>query len=168
MAQPLQVPAQIEHDDLSYRLAFRQDSSSQGLYEYTTGGETVDNWTHLLTVNYARGNRAAPVDWLNALKRVADRENPRPHYSMSVEGGHGYAQLIYTPRPGEARYESNVHKSFHYARCGGLVVLQVAVREALDPVAGDNQLRVVARDNTLMRKALTASSWQPDCRPSSE
>lgn len=168
-AATLSPPTAITYDGLDYKLSYQQvqPEGEAGIYEYTTGGETVDNWTRMITVVYRRGIIVTPKQWAAALKQQMDQTKPVPHYMVSQENDHGYAQIIYEPAKEDNNYESNVHKSYTKDACGGIVVWQYAHRYA--PGADTTEagikatLQHIAQDNQADLAKVKALSWVPAC-----
>ncbi len=168
-AAEFRAPETLSWNGKVYTLVYKRENLSDGrrLYEYTTNGESVDAWTTLLTFNYARGVVADPMEWLVATKNSLDRTTPRPHYKLSKEGQSGLASIIYEPTVREPTYESDVHRSYHVAACGGLVIYQVAVKYApagdVSPQAKFAELDRIATENGRMAETIKKSDWTPRC-----
>jgi len=169
--QTFEAPAEIDYGGKLYKQAFKQEKGGRGLYEYTTDNETVDGWTHLITLQYKQGDTSDPLNWARTLKATLDKESPKPNYSLSVSGEHGYAQIIYEPDGKYSDYESNAIKSFHLPACGGLVVLQYAVKHSKEtPPEGANpkdfvyqQVKRIALQSVEIEATLKAFAWMPKC-----
>ncbi len=163
------VPEQIDEFGKTFRLSFT--SGKGGLYEYTTEGETVDNWSTLITITYAKGVVVTPMEWAKSFAKSAARETP--HYSVWIDDGRGYAKVIYEPDGrviGDKRfssYEVDAHKTYHVPACRGLVTLQYATRPDVsggaDPAAKRATLLQLASEAERLASAVAASSWAPDC-----
>lgn len=169
LAQGFIPPEQITQFGRTYTLAY-QDVAPNGraLYEYTSAGETVDNWTTLVTLNYAKDLVSDPATWAKAVKASLDANTPKPHYTLYTAKGSGYARFIFEPDGTHPSYESNIHKSFHTPACGGLLVLQYAARYAPSEEQGSAgklaRLRTIATENAKQTVELERSDWVPACR----
>lgn len=164
------APGQIDEFGKTFTLSYKSVGRG-GLYEYTAEGETVDNWTTLITITYAKGVVVTPMEWAKSFGKSAARETP--HYSVWINDGRGYAKVIYEPDRrliGDKRfssYEVDAHKTYHVTACRGLVTLQYATRpdvsDGADPAAKRAILLQLASEAERLAAAVAASSWAPDC-----
>jgi hypothetical protein len=168
-AQTLVAPASLQYDGQEYVLAFKQvaPDGSAALYEYTASGETVDNWTRLVSLNFQQGIKSTPLQWATAMKKTMDASKPVPHYSLSMDKSFGYAQVIYVPDSRIASYEANVHKAFTEEACGGIVVLQYAEKHPKgddESAAGLRQtLSGIAAKSKQDLAYISQYAWTPSC-----
>jgi len=159
-------PQQIIHEGTAYTLAFQQgNANSRVVSEYTYNGESVENWSKLVTVQYVPGKPFTPLALLQALEKTLKSETPVPHYSLYMKGEHGYAQIIYEPTAKAPWFESDVFKSFHRPACAGQVLYQYAFKYPPPQQGEDKQavLRKILADNRQAADAMEKSAWQPDC-----
>ena len=163
-------PSALSYDGHDYQLAFQQvtEDGRAGLFEYTTGGETVDNWTRLVTINYHKGIKVTPYQWGVAMQRRLDSRAPVPHYNVSMQGTIGYAQIIFVPDATNTMYEANVHKAFTQDACDGVVALQYAMKYpqgADTSAAGVRQtLTGIVANSKKDLAYITDYSWSPTCK----
>jgi hypothetical protein len=168
-AQTLVAPASLQYDGQDYVLAFKQvaPDGSAALYEYTASGETVNNWTRLVSLNFQKGIQPTPLQWATAMKQSLDASKPVPHYSVSIEKSFGYAQVIYVPDNRIPSYEANVHKAFTKDACGGVVVLQYAEKHPKgddESAAGLRQtLSGIAAKSKQDLAYVSQYAWTPSC-----
>ncbi|WP_454254203.1 hypothetical protein [Pseudomonas sp. Marseille-Q8238] len=167
-AQPFSAPEQIVHAGKTYKLAYTASQpDGRALYEYTTDDESIENWSSLVTLNYAQSRVTVPLKWIESLKASLDRETPKPHYSLYIAGTNGFAKIIYEPDAKNPFYESDVHKSFHIKACDGLLVYQFARKypQSADQSDAGKQaaLKQVAEENHQFSSALEKSDWLPAC-----
>lgn len=168
-AQPFTAPQEIVQSGKVYKLAFKNERpNGRATYEYTTDAEPIEKWTTLVTLNYAQGMGGTLMEWAAALKKTMDAEKPVPHYSIYLKDGSGYVRIIYEPDARNPVYESNVHKNFDIADCGGKLVYQFAVKY---PSSGDQSeagklstLRSIRSENQVFSEALEKSDWLPSCK----
>lgn len=170
MAQTLDAPASFKYDGRTYTLAFKNVSSNgrAALYEYTTAGETVDNWTRLITINYHKGISATPYQWGVAMQRRLDKRVPVPHYNVSMQDSIGYAQIIFLPDETNTMFEANVHKAFTQNACDGVVALQYAMKypQGADTSAAGvlQTLTGIVANNKKDLAYITDYPWLPTCK----
>jgi len=159
-------PQQIIHEGTAYTLAFQNtDPDSRMLSEYTHNGESVESWSKLVTVQHVPGKPFTPLLLLQALEKTLKSETPVPHYSLTMKGEHGYAQIIYEPTAKAPWFESDVFKSFHRPACAGPVIYQYAVKYP-PPQQGEDKetlLKKILAENKQAAEAMEKSAWQPDC-----
>jgi hypothetical protein len=168
IAQQLVPPQEILYAGQIYKLAFKQASpNGRAIYEYTTNGEPVEQWTSLVTLNFAKGINAPPVKWTAAMKASLEANNPDPHFKLYTIGDHGYARFVFEPDQRNPFYESNAHKSFHLNECGGLLVFQYAVKyPQLSEQVGEDKLAaltLITKENERMAAEIEQSEWRPEC-----
>lgn len=168
-AQQFSPPEKITYSGKTYSLAYKNLApNGQATFEYTTNNESVENWSSLVTLNYAKSLVTTPLKWAEAVQTALDRENPKPNYSLYTKENNGYARIIYEPDQRNPVYESNVHKSFHVESCGGTLVFQFAKKY---PPSTDQStegklstLKKIANENSQMADEMEKSEWLPNCR----
>lgn len=168
IAQQFVPPEEVLHAGQVYKLAFKQASpNGRAIYEYTTNGESVEQWTSLVTLNFAKGINAPPVKWTAAMKASLEANNPDPHFKLYTVGDHGYASFVFEPDQRNPFYESNAHKSFHLNECGGLLVFQYAVKypQSSEQFGEDKlaALTFITKENERMAAEIQLSEWSPEC-----
>jgi len=159
-------PQHIVHEGITYTLAFQQAApNAQVLSEYTHNGESVENWSTLITLNYFPGQLVTPRQLLQSLKQTLETEQPVPHFLLTILGEHGYTRTIREPTATHPWFEMDVHKSFHRRACAGLVVYQYAVKYPPPGPGEDKQalLEKIRDENQQVADAMKQSDWQPDC-----
>ena len=166
-AETFSPPEQIVMFDREYRLNFKHVArNGWANYEYTTNGETVKNWTTLVTINYAGDVHTDPDKWQMSMKTSLDRHNPPNPYKLYVKGESGFARIIYEPNRSHPAYESNVQKSFHVSSCG-LVVLQFATKyqgvEKLTDAEKISLQDVIKKGNEDIAHFMEQNEWKPSC-----
>ncbi len=167
-ASEFHAPDTLLWQGRTYQRAY-QNAQPDGrrVYEYTTNGESIDAWTTLLTLHYAKSVQQDPMAWVVATKNALDRTTPRPHYQLSVDGPSGYARILYEPTAKAPTYESDAHRSYHIGACDGLVIYQVAVK--YEPTADTSpkgrfeRLDRIAGENAKLVDELKKQAWVPRC-----
>ena len=162
-------PQEIVHSGKVYRLAFKKElANGRAIYEYTTDAETIEKWTTLVTLNYAKGISGTQLEWATTLKKALDADKPRPHYLIYNKNGFDYARIIYEPNALNPTYESNAHKKFDIADCGGRIIYQFA---AIYPASVDQSdegkmktLMSIYNENQVFSEALEKNDWLPSCK----
>jgi len=168
LAEMSPPPEKLTHAGKTYSLAFKNIApNGQSIFEYTTNNESIEQWTTLVTINYAKGVTTQPLKWLESIKYALDHESPKPNYDLFVKENNGYARVIYEPTPNYSTYESNVQKSFHIDKCDGLVVYQFAQKYPQSTNKSDEgkleTLRSIAIENTTFAGEIDKSGWSPIC-----
>jgi hypothetical protein len=167
LAEDYVMPQEISEFGHLYKLAYQKISPDrrQAIYEYTTGSESIENWTRLLTVQYAKLNTDA-MAWGVSTKKALEATSPKPHFQVYAKAGHGYAVIIFEPDAKNPAYEANAHKSFHMGSCG-LFTLQHAVKyDASAEQSEDGRQRTLIAIVDASRKMVAdveQAAWQPDC-----
>jgi len=163
----LSAPQQIVLDGKTYRQVFTNTQSQRAIWEYTTDGEKVEDWTwtRLVTINQMKIK--APLErWLLATKAKLGTTNPLPHYELKQSGDRVLTRIIYPPVfdiKNRETYESNVWIT--QAACGGIVSLQFARQYAATPTEDSaKKLASILRDNEADMQTLQALNWQPNCQ----
>lgn len=168
LAEMLPPPENLVHAGKTYTLAYKNTApNGQSIFEYTTDKEPIEKWTRLVTINYSKGVVAPPLQWLQSVQFALDKESPKPNYSLYFKDNNGYARIIYEPTPNNATYESNVQKSFHSEKCGGIVVYQFAQKYPQSADKSDEgklaTLKNVALENMAFVDEVDKSNWLPNC-----
>ncbi|MEP7155580.1 MAG: hypothetical protein ABI905_07385 [Betaproteobacteria bacterium] len=169
LAQQFSPPEQLAHAGKIYKLAYKQVApNGRAIYEYTTNGEPVENWTTMITLNYGKGMNVSAERWTNVMKASLEQKSPKAPFRVHAAGTSGYARFVLEPDRTNPTYESNVHKSFHMDKCGGLLVYQFAVKS---PAGADTSaagkaatLEAVNKENEKLAAEMEKSSWTPDCK----
>jgi len=158
-------PQEIIHEGVTFTLAFQHTDSARVLSEYTHNGESVENWSKLVSLSYFPGKTYTPLAFLQALEKTLKSETPVPHFSLYAKGGYGYAQIIYEPDTKNPWFEADVQKSFHRPACAGQVVYQYAAKYPPPQQGEDKQAMLlnILADNQQAADAVAKSDWQPDC-----
>jgi hypothetical protein len=156
------------HAGKTYILAYKNTApNGQSIFEYTTDKETVEQWTKLVTINYAKGFAAPPLQWIQSIKFALDKASPKPSYSLFIKDNNGYARIIYEPTSSYVTYESNVQKSFHIDKCDGIVVYQFAQKYPQNADKSDEgklaTLKSIALENMAFVDEIDKSNWSPSC-----
>lgn len=157
LAGQFAAPEAIELNGKEYRLVFKNAVGNQEIYEYTAGGEPVENWTSLLTLHYASGIKANGAAWSKATVGVLARVAPKPYADAYAAGDQHYIRTVYLPSSDHPDYESNVQRAYPGV-CGGLVVFQYAEKHA-----GDASKQEVIDSNKAMAQMIEGFAWQPEC-----
>ena len=161
-----EAPEEITFENKVYKLNFTKKQSYE-IYEYTTDGETVKNWTTLITFIYAKNLKVAPADWTNATKKSLDSQNPKPHYSLYTVGDNSYALQIYEPIPSDLSYEATIKKAFFIEACNGPIDFAFAKRYPSIQDESDEAKRTkllgIAQEAKKRIKELETATWKPTC-----
>lgn len=167
-AEQFNPPGQIVHSGKTYNLVYKDaKSNGEAIFEYTTNNEPIEKWSTLVTINYAKNLATIPLKWIESVKSALDMQTPKPSYSLYLKENSGYARIIYEPNASYTNYESNVQKSFHIDKCGGVVVYQFAQKY---PQSADQSnegklstLKNIARENKIFADEMEKSDWLPGC-----
>jgi hypothetical protein len=166
-----QAPEEFTFENKVYKLNFSKKQSYE-IYEYTTDGETVNNWTTLITFIYAKNLKATATDWVNATKKSLDSRTPKPHYSLYAVSDNAYAIQLYEPIPSDLSYEATIKKAFFIEACNGPLDFAFAKRyPSLQEESGEAQktkLVGIAQEAQKRIKELETATWKPTCAGSTQ
>jgi hypothetical protein len=167
LAESFKPPKSMELFGKQYILAFQNENANTALYEYTTDNESVNNWSHLVTLQYYK-RKLEPLQFIAAIKTGLNNSKPIPHYSLYQQGEHGYALIIFEPSNEHLHFEADIQKSFHSTECEGTLVLQYGVRTAafqqLSPEDKTRILKEVYRQLKLDAEQIAQNKWVPTCK----
>ena len=128
------APTKIERNGKTYTLAWQSPQKAElSVFEYTSNGEPVEQWTSLITIAHVKGKLPSPDAWIQASNAGMKVMRPEPYHQFFKKDGHAFAMMISPRVKGIPSYESNVQKSFHLSECGGLVIHQYAEKVAEQP-----------------------------------
>lgn len=168
-ANEFNPPEHITYSGKTYALAYKNSTpSGQSVFEYTSNGESIENWSSLVAIHFAKSPTGTATQWLDFLKATLDAQTPKPHYRLYARGLHGYALMIFEPDSSNSSYESVIQKSFHIENCGGIVVLQVSQKYPVVkvvPTAEEKHftLKQIAAEGIQAADELEAFEWVPSC-----
>jgi hypothetical protein len=158
LAGELQPPPQLTHAGTLYTRIY-QKALNKGLviYQYTSGQETLKNWTSMLTLAYWKGHKFNTTRWLAALDDRLSHSSAQ--YELYQRQGHGYARIIYLPDDHNPNFEAAIFKGFEQAGCDDLVAYQFSMRQPAntDPQRVEQQILQAASE-------LESSDWAPVCQ----
>lgn len=161
------APKSMEMFGKQYTLAFQNENNDLALYEYTTDNESVNNWGHLITLQYHK-RKLEPLQFLTAMKAGLNNSKPIPHYSLYMQEGHGYALLIFEPSHEHLNFEADIQKSFHSAECDGTLIFQYGARTAtlqqLSPEDKSKMLKEIYKQLKLDAEQIAKNDWVPTCK----
>ncbi|MGE4399430.1 MAG: hypothetical protein AB7D29_07905 [Campylobacterales bacterium] len=164
-AGSLVAPQKMQFNGKEYVLAFEHKDSSKELYEYTTDGESVQNWTKLITL-IKLNEKHDLYKFLLHYKKVLDGQTP--HYSTYLKGDNGYVKVIYEPTSKFQNFEANIQKLHNVDSCDGTVMLQYGVRKVVskDMSKQDNEvaLKNIYNQLKLDAEVMEQYSWKPECK----
>lgn len=164
-ANSLLAPQKIEFNGGEYVLAFERKDESKEIYEYTTDGENVKNWTKLITLIKLREKHDL-YKFLLQYKKTLDAQTP--HYSIYLKGEYGYAKVIFEPTLKFQDFEANIQKLHNVDSCDGTVMLQYGVRQTVsrDITKQDSNavLKNIYNQLKLDTELVEHYSWKPECR----
>lgn len=164
-------PEEITYENKVYKLNFSKKKDNE-IYEYTTDSETVNNWTTLITLFYAKNAKLDTTDWFNNHKRALDNQTPKPHYSLYISGGNVYAMEIYEPILGDLSYEATIKKVFFDEMCNAPLSFAFAKRyPSLQDESAETKhakLISIAQETKKRTKELETTAWTPRCTNTSQ
>ena len=137
------------------------------IYEYTADGETVKNWSTLVTLMFTKNQKQIATDWIDRNKRALDSQNPKPHYSLYILGNNAYSIEIYEPIPSDMSYEATVKKVFFIDACSSPIHFAFAkrypsIQDVSDEVKRE-KLVGIAQEAKKRIKELETATWKPRC-----
>jgi hypothetical protein len=161
-----EAPEEFTYEDKVYKLNFSKKQGNE-IYEYTTDGETVKNWTTLITFIYAKNLSVTPSDWASATKKSLDASKLKPHYSVYTLGDNSYAIQLYEPIPSDLSYEATIKKAFFIEACNGPLYFAFAkrypsIQDVSDEVKRE-KLVGIAQEAKKRIKELETATWKPRC-----
>ena len=122
----LKPPQALEYEGKNYQLTsstmIAESNGNRLFYHYTTGNETLDQWTSQVIIQFAPHVHLKGEAWANDVKAYFDASDPRPYYRIDSIGGNPFARHL-NPPINENPSESSVMRFFSNG-CGGQVVLQ--------------------------------------------
>ncbi|MDO5687489.1 MAG: hypothetical protein Q4G42_08975 [Neisseria sp.] len=160
-AADLVVPQKLNFNGETYYLNFQNTEARPQVFEYTLRGETVENWSKLLTLQYAKDMQ---ID-LNAYGAIAQQQmqqNPQILASdVFAQNDAIYIRQVFKPVAEFPHYESNTHKSFISKSCNNELINYIT---AIRYPAENTPLERIKQDNDQMMEKLLVDTWQPTCR----
>jgi len=160
------APDEFTFEDKVYKLNFSKKQASE-IYEYTIDGETVKNWSTLVTLMFTKNQKQIATDWIDRNKRALDSQNPKPHYSLYINGNNAYAVEIYEPIPSDMSYEATVKKVFFIDACSSPIHFAFAKRYPSIQEVSDEAKRAklvgIAQEAKKRIKELETATWLPTC-----
>ena len=165
-AQLFLPPKNMDLFGKQYTLAFKNENENGSLYEYTADGESVENWTHLITLTHVKYN-LNPYQFITATKKGLDGKSVVPHYSLYEKGKHGYVTLIFEPSQDRLNFEADVQKSFHLENCDGTIIMQYGVHKPVfQQLTGAEKtvmLKAIYEQLKLDAEQIAQNQWAPIC-----
>ena len=155
----LKPPQALEYAGKNYQLTsstmIAESNGNRLFYHYTTGNETVDQWTSQVIIQFAPHVHLKGEAWANDVKAYFDASDPRPYYRIDSIGGNPFARHL-NPPINENPSESSVMRFFSNG-CGGQVVLQY-----LEKIDASNLPNAWSHNQKALMYIVNYP-WQPDC-----
>lgn len=150
-----------------YNLVFSHKAPSGAeIYEYTKDNEKIDNWGSLLTIQIATIS-TSPETWINSIKTALDNQAPKPIYSLSIENGHVFSQILFEPDNSNNTFETSIQKSFHLSKCNSTLMLQYSEKYPISHygIPDERKLQRAALwdKSAELLESIKHSEWKPKC-----
>jgi hypothetical protein len=166
-ANPFTAPKSIDMFGKQYNLAFQNENNALAFYEYTANNESVENWSHLITLQFYK-QKIDSQQYVTAMKASLEHKSPKPHYTLYQDAGHGYALLIFEPSREHLNFEADVQKTFNPTECDGTVLLQYGTRTSvLQEVSSEEKNKMIEDISQQLKSTaaqLAENRWTPDCK----
>ncbi|MCK4743160.1 MAG: hypothetical protein KAT25_05015 [Sulfuriflexus sp.] len=141
--------------DKTYEEAFRDSNDKESIYEYTTDGEKVENWSTLLTLSHLRIKQAENAEELIEFTKAEFGDSVKSDF---IKNNYGYMKIIFSPDAKYPYYETAIKKSFHNSKCRGAVVFTYAKKYSPNTV-----LKIIQKESDIAMDALQKDNWSPAC-----